>query len=400
MFRFLQRKSAAIDSRILDALDSGVSGGGLSIKMSPELALGVMSVFGAIRVISEDTAKLPAKLKRHTADGSETAINEPEHIVLSRIGKPATEEDDGYTAMEWIEAVVASAALAGIGVVYLNRVGGKVRETVPIKRGCWREDRGKWRIKWKNDRWEDVPRSDLMVLRGPQLGMDITQTARQAIDLARRLDMMMTSIAKKSGRPNGIISSERLNSPAKAQTFANRIKSYFGSSGEGGLMPVDLGQLFYTQLSMTPKELQQDETYSRVVTQIASAFRVQPARLMHAITDHNNASAYTWNIIHVQDCILPWVKRFKQTFEKDVLGEQRVREGYYCDVAIQGLLQGSPAERGKLYVALRTVGAMSPLTVAKLEDLPTANVSDDPAFPLLTNPNPKEEKDGDDDDGE
>lgn len=397
MFGFLQRKSA-VEARILEAIDSGVPGGASAIRISAEQALGVMAVFAAVRVISEDVAKLPAKLKRDTKDGSETATAEPEHIVLSRIGKPATDEDDGFTAMEWIEAIVAQAALCGRGVVYLNRVGGKVREVVPINRGCWREERGKWHIKWRNDRWEEVARADLMVLRGPQLGMDVTKSARQTIDLARRLDLMMTSLAKKAGRPNGIVSSEGLSSPEKAQTFVSRIKSYFGASGDGGLMPVDLGKLDYIRLSMTPEELQQDETYSRAVTQIASAYRVQPARLMHAITEHNNASAYTWNIIHVQDCILPWVKRFKQSFEKDALGEERVRAGYYCDVALQGLLQGSPEERGKLYMALRTVGAMSPLTVAKLEDLPTKGVSDDPAFALLTNPKPKEKEDGNDDD--
>lgn len=397
MFRFLQKKSA-VEARILEAIDSGVPGGASAIKISAEQALGVMAVFAAVRVISEDVAKLPAKLKRETEDGSETATAEPEHIVLSRIGKPATDEDDGYTAMEWIEAVVAAAALGGRGVVYLNRVGGKVREVVPISRGCWREERGNWRIKWRKDRWEVVDRADLMVLRGPQLGMDVTQTARQAIDLARRLDLMMTGLAKKAGRPNGIISSESLNSQDKAQTFVSRIKNYFGPSGDGGLMPVDLGPLHYIRLSMTPEELQQNETYSRVVTQIASAYRVQPAHLMHALTEHNNASLYSSNRQHVEVCIQPWTKRFRQTFDKDVLGQDRVTEGFYCDIALQGLLQGDPESRASLYMALRTVGAMSPLTVAKLEDLPTKGVSDDPAFPLLTNPNPKEAEDGDDDD--
>lgn len=398
IFGFMERKSTGIDARVLDALDNGSDGASLNIRLSPQQALGVMAVFGAVRVISEDLAKLPAKLKRETENGSETAPDQPEHLVLSRIGKPATEDDDGFTAMEWIEAIVASAALEGRGVAYLNRVGGKVREVVPIARGCWQETDGKWRIKWRGDQWETVSRFDLMVLRGPQLGLNITQTARQSIDLARRLDLMMTGIAKKAGRPNGIISSESLNSADKATKFVSRIKRYFGSSGDGGLMPVDLGALHYTRLSLTPEELQQDETYSRVVTQIASAYRVQPARLMHAITDHNNASAYTWNIIHVQDCILPWVKRFKQTFEKDVLGEDRIAQGLYCDIALQGLLQGSPEERGNLYMALRTVGAIAPLTIAKLEDLPTKDVSADPAFPLLTNPNPSQEDPDDDDD--
>jgi phage portal protein BeeE len=397
MFGFLQKKSS-VEARILEAIDSGVSGGGSKIKISAQQALGVMAVFGARRVIAEDVAKLPAKLKRLTEEGNKTAHDQPEHILLSRIGKQPNEIDDGFTSMEWIEAIVADSALHGIGVAHLNKVGGKAREVTPIPHGTWKCDNNQWSIKFGNGRWEKVDRSELLVLRGPMLGLNITQVARQSIDLARRLDLMMTGLAKKAGRANGIISSEKLNSVDKAQTFVQRIKSYFGPSGDGGLMPVDLGQLHYIRLSMTPEELQQDVTYSRVVTQIASAYRVQPARLMHAITEHNNASAYTWNIIHVQDCIMPWVKRFKQSFEKDALGETRVREGYYCDIALQGLLQGSPSERGKLYVALRTVGAMAPLTVAKLEDLPTAGVSNDPAFPLLTNPNPKEEKDGDDDD--
>ena len=397
MLGFLQRKSAAsIDARILDAIDGGWSGGLSGIRVTPQQAIGVMAVFAAIRVISEDVAKLPAKLKQSTDGGSVTAFDQPEHVVLSRIGRPATDDDEGFTGMEWIEATVASAALCGSGVVYLNRVGGMVREVTPLPRGSWRVERGKWEVQFSSGKWEKVSRSDLMVLRGPQLGLDVTQTARQAIDLARRLDLMMTGLARKAGRPNGIISSEALTSTEKAQKFLDRIKMYFGPSGEGGLMPVDLGKLNYIRLSLTPDELQQDKTYSRVVTQIASAYRVQPARLMHEITGHNNASAYTWNIIHVQDCILPWVKRFRQSFDKDALGEARVRAGYYCDIAVQGLLQGAPAERAQLYVSLRTVGAMSPLTVAKLEDLPTAGVSDDPAFPLLTNPNPNQ-KDSDDD---
>lgn len=390
MFRFFQKKSS-VEARILEAIDNG-SSGLTGIKITAEQALGVMAVFAARRVISEDVAKLPAKLKRSTDAGTVTASDEPEHIILSRIGKPPTENDDGFTAMEWIESIIADAAFHGVGVAYMNKVGGKAREAEPVPFGSWREDRGRWRIRTKRGEWIAVERSSLMVLRGPKLGENVTQKARHAIDLARRLDLMMTSLAKKAGRPNGIISTEGLNSQEKADTLVSRIRSYFGPSGDGGLMPVDVGALHYIKLSMTPEELQQDVTYSRVVTQVGSAYRVQPARLMHAITEHNNASAYTWNIIHVQDCVMPWTKRFKQTFAKDVLGEERVAKGYFCDIAVQGLLQGAPEERGKLYMALRACGALSPLTIAQLEDLPTTNVSADPAFPMLTNPNPEKEK--------
>ncbi|WP_107495636.1 phage portal protein [Thalassobius sp. I31.1] len=392
MWGFLSRKSS-VDARILDAIDEGVSGGFSQMRITPEKALGVVAVFAAVRVISEDVAKLPAKLLLRTDTGDEVAHDAPEHLVLSRLGKPANEYDDGFTSMEWIEAIIASAALHGTGVVHLNRVGGRVREVTPIPHGAWRCDKNKWTVKFQNGQFEKVSREDLMVLRGPQLGLNVTQVARQSIELARRLDAMMLSLARKAGRANGIISSEGLNSKERASTFVSRIKQYFGPSGDGGIMPLDLGALHYVRLSMTPEELQQDATYSRVITQVAGAYRVQPARLMHALTEHNNASLYASNRTHVEDCVQPWSRRFRLTFDKDVLGTGLIKDGYLCDVALQGLLQGDPEARGKLYMALRTVGAVSPLTVAKFENLPTDKVSDDPAFALLTNPNPKAEKD-------
>lgn len=397
MFKFLQRKSA-VEASVLAALDHGPTSSFGSVKLSAKQALGVMAVFAARRVISEDVSKLPAALRKVTAEGAETAFSEHEHVLLSQIGKPPSDEDDGFTAMEWIEAIVADAAFYGFGVVHLNRVLGVAREAVPIPNGAWRLDNGQWKVRFKNGVWENVDRSDLMVLRGPQLGTNVTEAAKGYIDLARRLDQMMTGLARKAGRANGIISADSLDSQDKADTFVERIQKYFGASGEGGLMPVDLGQLHYTRLSMSPEELQQDITYSRVVTQIASAYRVQPSRLMHALTEHNNASLYASNRVHVEDCIQPWTKRFCQTFNKDVLGKKRVAEGFQCHIALHGLLQGDPEAQAKFFTAIRNVGAASPLTIANLADLPTEGISSDPSFPLLSNPNPDNGKDGKSDD--
>jgi|GEM_PF-6908868 len=386
-----------VEMRILDAIDNG-PGGGAKVRISAEDALGVMAVFAAIRVISEDVAKLPAALKRETTKGVEVATGEPEHRMLSRLGKAPSDVDDGFTAMEWIEAIVANAAFEGRGVAHLNRVAGKAHEITPIPRGSWREEAGKWEIMWESGRWEQVSRSDLLVLRGPQLGANVTQFARHAIDLAQKLDKLMIALARKGGRASGIISTEKLNSKDKAERLIERIKKYFGPQGDGGVMPLDLGQLHYQRLSLSPEELQQDETYSRVVKQIASAYRVQPTRLMLEMTEQNNASAYQWNIAHVTDTVQPWSKRFCQSFDKDVLGKKRVGEGFYCDVELKGLLRGSPKERAEFLLKLRTMAALSPRTVAELEDMPTDGLSNDPAHPLLTNPNPEKEteKEGDD----
>lgn len=386
-----QKKSE--QARIFDALDNGYGGAIGGFKVSPAQALGVAAVFAAIRVISEDVAKLPAKLKVRTTTGDETAKDQPEHIILSSVGAPVLEDSDGYTAMEWIEAVVASAAFHGIGVAYLNRVGGKAKEITPIPFENWRKERGVWSVKFNKEQgFERVSRHDLFVLKGPQLGLNITAQARQSIGLAIAIDKLMNSLARKSGRPNGIISTDSLDSKEKADTLIARLKTYFGPNSEGGLMPLDMKDLKFHRISLTPDELQIKDTKSGIVQEIASAFRVQPARLMHEMSSQSYASAYQWNIAHVTDCIQPWVKRFCQSFDKDVLGK-RVSKGFYCDIDLKGLLRGSPKERAEFLLKLRMMAAISPLGVAKLEDLPTEGLSKDPAHPLLTNPNPDKKDD-------
>lgn len=380
---FLSRKSAAVPIAMLDRIDGRGPAGDLGVAITPEVALGVTLVWAAVRVISEDVAKLPARLKRRGEQSDTIARGEHEHRLLSSIGRPTDETGEGCAAMEWIEATVASAALAGRGVAELNRVGGIVRELDPIPFGSWEETGGKWRIRRPGGRWEEVSRRDLMVLRGPLMGRNVSQLAASSIAHAIHLERYGISLARKAGRPNGIVSAEGLDQ-AQAQTFVERIKEYFGAGGSGGLMPLD-AKVAMTQLSLSPKDLEADKARAAVVAQIAGAFRVQPARLMQAMDGQTHASAYQWNIAHVSDTIQPWARRFTQAFDRDVLGPERSAT-FYSEIALQGLLAGSPTERAEFLLKLRTMGAASPRTVAQLEDMPTEGLSTDPAFPLLTNP--------------
>lgn len=396
MWPFQKKSIDAATLAAIDAFSDGYGGVG-GFKVTPNQAFGVAAVFAAVRVISEDVAKLPAKLKKPGDNGDVTATKEPEHTILNSVGMPAVDGNDGFTAMEWIEAIVASAAFRGIGAAYLNRVGGRVREIQPIPFDSWKHERGVWSVKWEGkSAFEKVSRENLFVLRGPQLGLNVSTQARQAIGLAIEIDKLMNSLARKSGRPNGIVSTQSLDSPEKAQTLVDRFKKYFGSSGEGGLMPLDLGDIKFHRISLTPDELQIKDTRHALIEQIASAFRVQPARLMHEMGTQSYASAYQWNIAHVSDTIQPWVKRFCQSFNKDVLG-RIAQSGLYCHIELKGLLAGSPKERAEYHLKMRMMQVSSPKSVAQIEDLPTDRLSDDPATPLLTNPNPEKEKSGEDD---
>lgn len=397
LFPWFQKKAATSETeRILRTL-AGRDGTLDGAPVSHDTALAVPVVFAAVRVISEDVAKLSCKLKIVDGDVGAVAVGEPENRILSSVAKPLNEEDDGFTAMEMIEYVLQSAALTGYGVAYQNIFGGITREMEPIRRGSWRRVEvigglDKWEIYTSGKAWVEVPRQNLFILRGPGLGADVSLTVRNAISLAMALDRTLNSLALKGGRPQGILAMEPLKGGTeKAESFMKRLQETFGPSSQGGMMPADVGTMDLIKLSLTPEELQVVETKSSIINDVARAFRVQPARLMHEMSGQTHASAYQWNVAHVNDTIQPWTKRFKQAFHKDVLRD-RASE-YYVDFDMKSLMAGSPAERAQFHTAMRQLGAISPYEVARIEDLPTVGISTDPAFPLLTNPNPEYEAD-------
>ena len=389
LWPFGERKAASA-SNLNDILERLEKGAGNLV--SPREAVAVAAVFAAQRVIAEDVAKLPARLRQKTKAGDVTATDRREHLLLSRAGRMPGDGLDGISAQEWIEVIVGEASLHGIGVAWINRLNGKALEIVPLRREQWqREYRDGvgyfWRIR-TNDRrdFRPVDRSELLVLRGPLMGTSPLGAVGAAVKVARGLDRMLTTLADRAGRPSGLLVTEAFSSQDAARTFMERIAKRFGPGGEGGLVPVDVNKAELVRLALTPEELQVDAARKRVVEDVARVFRVQPARLMHEMGGQTYASAYQWNIAHVTDTIQPWVRRLCSAFDLDVLGPGLLAQGYYADIELKGQLRGSPGERADFMLKLRTMGAMSPRQVAALEDLPTDGLSDDPTTPLLTNP--------------
>jgi HK97 family phage portal protein len=386
---FRERKAAHGNSldAVLERLD-GQSGGGVTAAE----AISVAAVFAAQRVIAEDVAKLPARLRRKTPDGDVTAADRPEHLLLSRAGRMPDGDQDRITAQEWIEVVIGDAALHGAGVAWLNRLRDRVLEIVPLRRSQWMREYEsgvgwRWRIRTSDtDDFRPVDRSELLVLRGPMMGASPLGAVGAAVRVARGLDRMLSTLAERAGRPSGLLVTEAFSSQDAARTFIERIAKRFGPGGEGGLVPVDVGKAELVRLSLTPEEIEIDDARKRVIEDVARVFRVQPARLMHEMGGQTYASAYQWNIAHVTDTIQPWARRLCGAFDMDVLGPRLIQQGYYSDVELKGLLRGSPGERAEFMMKLRTMGALSPRQVAALEDLPTDGLSDDPMSPLLTNP--------------
>lgn len=388
---FAPRRKAATDDLVSLLAARGFGAGTKSgIAVSPEVALRVPAVLCAIRVIAEDVAKLDASVVRTEGNRATVATDAPEHRIVSRYGRLAEDGFDGVTATEWKEAVIADAALGGAGCAHLNRVGGRAVELYPLRRGHWREEAlpgGRLRYHaFDGAVWREVDRADLLILRGPILGLNVSHHVREAVGVALALESALAALARKGGRPHGIISSENV-SQDQAARFLDRLRETFGPEGQGGLLPLDV-KLELVKLSLSPEEMQLGPSRDFAIEEVARAFRVQPARLMHKLEGQTYASAYQFSVAHVLDTILPWAKRFREAFDMDVVrGREDGRLATRIDFS--ALLRGSPSERAKYYLDLRNAGAISPADVRAAEGFDfDPRVSDDPRAPLLSNPNP------------
>lgn len=385
-----RRKSTSDDLVSLLAARGFGSGTKSGVTVSPEVALRVPAVLCAVRVIAEDVAKLDALVVRKEGGRNAVADDAPEHRIISRYGRLAEDGFDGVSATEWKEAVIADAALCGAGCAHLNRVGGRAVELYPLRRGHWREEAlpgGRFRYHaFDGSTWREVGRSDLLILRGPIMGLNVSHHVREAVGVALALESALAALARKGGRPHGIISSGNV-SQDQAARFLDRLRETFGPEGQGGLLPLDV-ELELVKLSLSPEEMQLGPSRDFAIEEVARAFRVQPARLMHKLDGQTYASAYQFSVAHVLDTILSWSERLREAFDMDVI---RGREGGRLSsrTDFSALLRGSPSERAKYYLDLRNAGAISPADVREAEGFDfDPRVSDDPLAPLLSNPNP------------
>jgi HK97 family phage portal protein len=325
MFR-LFRKSAVYS---LGAMAGWIGWGSTSgVAVNTTSSLDVTAVFCAARVIAEGIAQMPVRLvedRFDSATGLVTLTHHRDHWAHRLL---ARKPNGWQTSYEFIEGMVFAAAIGKGAVAIKNVVGREVRELLPVPPGSWQiEQMPDWTLRLRID-YSDKTHgyfdlSQVFYLRGPSLNgyeaLPAVRQAREAIGLSVALERQQAKLAGNGGKPSGVLAFKNRLSPETREKLRETWQGKFGAGGDGGVAVLD-GDVSFHPMTMTSVDAQHLETRRLQIEEIARAFRVQPIMLMQSDKASTFASAEQMFRMHVIHTLGPWIERFEQAANRDILG--------------------------------------------------------------------------------
>ena len=351
----LLRKSAAYTVNQISGM-VGWAGWGTSsgATVTEWTALDVTAVFCAARVISEGIGQMPVRIVAETfsadTDLPTTKIDRTHwaHKLL------AIKPNGWQTSYEFREGMIFNASIGKGAIAIKNTVRGEVRELLPVPAGCWSiEQLPDWTLRIRVD-YSDKTHgyfslSQVFYIRGPSLngydGLPAIRQAREAIGLSKALESQQAKLAGNGGKPSGVLSFGAGLSKESREKLRETWGQKFGVNGEGGVAILD-GDAKFQSMTMTSVDAQYIETRRLQIEEIARAFRVQPIMLMQADKAATFASAEQMFRNHVIHTLGPWVVRFEEAANRDILGNVA---GLRIDLDERNLLRGDFKDQAEYY---------------------------------------------------
>lgn len=354
MLGFL-RKSTALTINQLAGMAGWMGWGSASGQTVNEYtALDVPAVLCAARVISEGIAQMPIRLieeKYINSNWNPTLVVRRDHWAHKLLSK---KPNDWQTSYEFREGMIFNAALAKGALAIKNVVNGEVRELLPVPAGCWSiEQRADWSLLFRVDYSDKThgyfTRDQVFYLRGPSLNgyeaLPAIRQAREAIGLSKALERQQAKLAGNGGKPSGVLSFALPLKPEVKDKLRETWQAKFGANGEGGIAILD-GDAKFHSMTMTSVDAQYIETRRLQVEEIARVFRVQPIMLMQADKAATFASAEQMFRNHVIHTLGPWIARFEEAADRDILGRET---DLRFDLDERNLLRGDFKDQAEYY---------------------------------------------------
>lgn len=372
MFQFL-RKSATYTVSQLAGMAGWIGWGTSSgATVNERTALDVTAVFCGVRVIAEGIAQMPVRVVSETFDantGLPTLKIERDHWAHRLL---AVRPNSWMTSYEFREGMIFNAALGKGAIAIKNVVGGKVKELLPVPAKSWSvEQLSDWSLRVRvdySDKTHDFFTLDqIFYVRGPSMdgieAIPAFRAAREAIGLSLALEKQQAKLAGNGGKPSGILSFAEKLTAETAERLKKTWQDRFGPNGDGGIAILDGNAAFH---SMTMKSADAEFLATRrlQIEEIGRALRVQPIMMMQADKAATFASAEQMFRNHVIHTLGPWIERFEQAANRDILGNET---GIRVDLDERNLLRGDFKDQAEYYTkALGSGGQAAWMTVNEI----------------------------------
>jgi HK97 family phage portal protein len=347
-------------------------------KVNPATAMRVAAVFACINVISETLGTMPITVYKRLPKGREAA---PDHPLARVLKQP----NPWQNRMEFIEMLAAHTCLRGNGYalkVMYDLGGGRrgVRELLPLHPDAvrveiqpdklpiyfWRptESNGGFSTREIPIPWENILHVRYKSLNG-YTGLSPISVARDVVGMGITLQDHTGNLFKRGAHTGGVLQHpDTLTDEVAKRVRESWQETYGGAQNAGKVVVLEEG-MTYSAVGMSMADAQYIETRKLNRVEIASIYRVPPAKI-------NAADKVSYNTMEqaaiefITDCMLGWAVRFELTLDRDLV---EAGDTYFVKFNMNMHLRGDIKTRFDAYRVGREGGWLSPNDVRDLEDM-------------------------------
>lgn len=360
-------------------------------QVSPETALGIPSVWGAMRILTDAIGSMP--LISYSRDGASRseAYGDPTYRLLRYRPNPE------MTATHLWRQVMFH--LNSWGNAYLSKqfTGGRVTALWPVEPKRVRvQRRGGVKEFWVADtfwNWKGPYTSAEMIhVQGISfdslLGISPIEAAREAIGLGLALDEYTNRFFSQGAVPRVVLKTDQqLDEGAAARLAADWRSKYGGLSNAHATAVLEQG-LDAKVLSFPMRDLQFVEQMQWSAADIARIFRLPASKLNVSTGDSMTYRTAETETLDLLGCVQGWLVLIEDALsgDPDLFSEQSARQGSFCEFNADAILRVDAKTRADYYA--RATGGkpwMRGSEVRPAERLPPDDTIDE--LPADTHPN-------------
>lgn len=378
---------SADEERYWTSVYNSVSAAG--VRVGPETALKLSTVWACDRLLAETIASLPALVFERLADGGrQRATNHPLYDVLHR------QPNEQQTAFEFFDFMSHCAIMRGNGYARIKPgARGFADQLVPLHPDRIMPEKlpdGGLRYKVTNPNapMETLNDEDVLHLRGPSfdgvLGVSVVTYARESLGLALAAERYGAKYFGNNSQPGGVLSKKEGKLSPEAAT---RIKASWEAAHSGDqihrIAVLEEG-LTWQQVGVHNKDSQFLETREFQAEDICRWFRVPPhlVGLTSKVTSWGSGIEQL-GLGFVIYTLMPWLVRWQQAISRDLI---LAPDKYFVEFLVDALLRGDLKSRYDAYAIGRQWGWLSRNDVRRTENMNPIEGGDDYLSPLNMSP--------------
>jgi len=323
-------------------------GGGVKsagVNVNEITALSASAVFGCVRNIAEDLAKLPLLLYRRIEGGGKERF--PEHPIYRLLHDNPNPE---MTAFDFRQAVTAAAVLWGGGYAEIETTrGGDPAYLWPLEPWRVRVDRdSNKRLVYIIDGRTTLASDEVMHLKGFSItgivGLMIASTGRDSLGLTLAAQKFAASFFANGMNLGGMLEHPgKLSDQARGNLRKSWETVHSGPDNANKLAILEEGLKFNAAGSVQPNDGQLIETRQFQIEDVARWFRMPPHKIQHLLrSTFGNIEHQA--IEYVTDTIMPWAVKWEQEISKKLLADER---DIFAEHLMDALLRGDSLSRSQ-----------------------------------------------------